>query len=326
MSEPATRQAPTPQADLRALPAAPGRAVAVATPVREQTPWRRNFAAYCESRIAVLGLVVLVLLCLLALFAPWIAPQNPYDLSRLDIMDSRLEPGELSADGGLTFYLGSDAQGRDMLSAIIYGLRISIGVGLASTLIALAIGMSVGLLAGYVGGRTEAVIMRIADIQLSFPAILLALILLAFLRPGLSNIVIALVAVQWAYYARTTRGAALVERRKEYIEAARGLGLSPVRIIFRHLLPNCLPPLIVVAALQVASAIALEATLSFLGLGVPVTEPSLGLLISNGFRYLLSGQYWISFFPGVALLVTIVAINLVADQLRDVLNPRLQSH
>ncbi len=167
--------------------------------------------------------------------------------------------------------------------------------------------------------------MRVADIQLSFPAILLALILLAFLKPGIGNIVIALVAVQWAYYARTTRGAAMVERRKEYIEAARGLGLSPARILFRHLLPNCLPPLIVVAALQVASAIALEATLSFLGLGVPVTEPSLGLLISNGFRYLLSGQYWISFFPGVALLATIVAINLVADRLRDVLNPRLQS-
>ena len=293
---------------------------------REQTPFRRHLAEYVESRIAVAGLVVLALLCLVALFAPWITPQNPYDLSRLDIMDSRMEPGEQSADGTLTFLLGSDGQGRDMLSAIIYGLRISIGVGLVSTLIALAIGMSVGLLAGYAGGRTEAVIMRIADIQLSFPAILLALILLAFLRPGLSNIVIALVAVQWAYYARTTRGAALVERRKEYIEAARGLGLSHARIIFRHLLPNCLPPLIVVAALQVASAIALEATLSFLGLGVPVTEPSLGLLISNGFRYLLSGQYWISFFPGVALLITIVAINLVADRLRDVLNPRLQTH
>ena len=305
---------------------APLPATGAAAPAREQTPLRRNVAAYCESRIAVIGLVVLVLLCLLALFAPWIAPQNPYDLSRLDIMDSRLEPGELSVDGALTFHLGSDAQGRDMLSAIIYGLRISIGVGVTSTLIALVIGMTVGLLAGYAGGRTEAVIMRIADIQLSFPAILLALILLAFLRPGISNIVIALVAVQWAYYARTTRGAALVERRKEYIEAARGLGLSPLRIIFRHLLPNCQPPLIVVAALQVASGIALEATLSFLGLGVPVTEPSLGLLIANGFRFLLSGQYWISFFPGVALLITIVAVNLVADQLRDVLNPRLQTH
>ncbi len=267
-----------------------------------------------------------MLLILTAVFAPWIAPQDPYDLARLDIMDSRTEPGGKSGDGQLTFMLGSDGQGRDMLSAIFYGLRISIGVGVLATMIALAIGMSVGLLAGYAGGRTEALIMRIADIQLSFPAILLALILLAFLKPGLGNIVIALVAVQWAYYARTTRSAAIVERRKEYIEAARGLGLSPARIIFRHLLPNCLPPLIVVAALQVASAIALEATLSFLGLGVPVTEPSLGLLISNGFRYLLSGQYWISFYPGVALLVTIVSINLVADRLRDVLNPRLQTH
>ena len=191
-------------------------------------------------------------------------------------------------------------------------------------MIALAIGMSVGLLAGYAGGRTEAVIMRIADIQLSFPAILLALILLAFLKPGLSNIVIALVAVQWAYYARTTRGAALVERRKEYIEAARGLGLSHSRIIFRHLLPNCLPPLIVVATVQVAHAIQLEAALSFLGLGLPITEPSIGLLISNGFQYLLSGKYWISFYPGLALLLTIVAINLVADQVRDIMNPRLK--
>ena len=292
----------------------------------EQTPFRRFAAAYAESPVAVVGLIVLVLLILTAVFAPWIAPQDPYDLARLDIMDSRTEPGGKSGDGQLTFMLGSDGQGRDMLSAIFYGLRISIGVGVLATMIALAIGMSVGLLAGYAGGRTEALIMRIADIQLSFPAILLALILLAFLKPGLGNIVIALVAVQWAYYARTTRSAAIVERRKEYIEAARGLGLSPARIIFRHLLPNCLPPLIVVAALQVASAIALEATLSFLGLGVPVTEPSLGLLISNGFRYLLSGQYWISFYPGVALLVTIVSINLVADRLRDVLNPRLQTH
>jgi peptide/nickel transport system permease protein len=167
--------------------------------------------------------------------------------------------------------------------------------------------------------------MRIADLQLSFPPILLALILLALLKPGITNIVIALVAVQWAYYARTTRSAALVERRREYIEAAQVLGLPPSRIMFRHLLPNCLPPLIVIAALQVASAITLEATLSFLGLGVPITEPSLGLLIANGFQYMLSGKYWISFFPGLALLVTIVSMNLVTDQLRDVLNPRLQT-
>ena len=211
-----------------------------------------------------------------------------------------------------------------MLSAMLYGLRISIGIGVVSTLIALAIGTTLGLLAGYAGGRIEALIMRIADLQLSFPAILIALMLIAVLRPGLGNIVIALVAVQWAYYARTARSAALVERRKEYIEAALGLGLSAPRILFRHLLPNCLPPVIVIAALQIANAILLEATLSFLGLGVPITEPSLGLLISNGQQYLLSGKYWISVYPGVLLAVTIVAINLVADRVRDVLNPRLQ--
>jgi len=221
--------------------------------------------------------------------------------------------------------LGSDEQGRDILSAILYGLRISVGVGLVSTLIALVIGATLGLLAGFKGGATDALIMRAADLQLSFPPILLALILLALLGPGLANIVIALVAVQWAYYARTTRSAALVESRKEYIEAAKVLALSPVRVMFRHLLPNCMPPLIVIAGLQIASAITLEATLSFLGLGVPITQPSLGLLIANGFQYLLSGKYWISFFPGVALFLTIVAINLVVDQLRDVLNPRLQT-
>jgi len=227
-------------------------------------------------------------------------------------------------EGNLTFLLGTDDQGRDMLSAILYGLRISVMVGVTSTVIALAIGLSLGLLAGYAGGRIEALIMRVADIQLAFPPILVALILLALTGRGVDKIIIALVTVQWAYYARTTRSTALVERKKEYIEAASLLGLSPLRIMFRHLLPNCLPPLIVIAALQVASAISLEATLSFLGLGLPVTEPSLGLLISNGFQYLLSGKYWISFFPGVALLATVVAINLVADQLRDVLNPRLQ--
>ena len=245
-------------------------------------------------------------------------------LAQLDILDARLAPGAHAGAGALTYWLGTDEQGRDMLSAMLYGLRISIGIGVVSTLIALAIGTTLGLLAGYAGGRIEALIMRIADLQLSFPAILIALMLIAVLRPGLGNIVIALVAVQWAYYARTARSAALVERRKEYIEAALGLGLSAPRILFRHLLPNCLPPVIVIAALQIANAILLEATLSFLGLGVPITEPSLGLLISNGQQYLLSGKYWISVYPGVLLAVTIVAINLVADRVRDVLNPRLQ--
>jgi len=288
------------------------------------TPFTRFLQGYFSSRIATFGFVLLLLILLAAIFAPIISPQNPYDLEHLDVMDSRLAPGKTSMEGKLTFLLGTDDQGRDMLSAILYGLRISVMVGVSSTVIALAIGLSLGLLAGYAGGRIEALIMRVADIQLAFPPILVALILLALTGRGVDKIIIALVTVQWAYYARTTRSTALVERKKEYIEAARLLGLSPLRIMFRHLLPNCLPPLIVIAALQVASAISLEATLSFLGLGLPVTEPSLGLLISNGFQYLLSGKYWISFFPGVALLATVVAINLVADQLRDVLNPRLQ--
>ncbi len=252
-------------------------------------------------------------------------PQDPYDLAKLDILDAQLPPGSKAEDGSMTYRLGTDGQGRDMLSAIVYGLRISVFVGLASTIVAAAIGVSLGLVAGYVGGRVDGLIMRIADIQLSFPSILIALILLAFARPGLANIVAALIAVQWAYYARTVRGTALVERRKDYIEAARGLGLSTSRIVFRHLLPNCLPPLVVVATLQVASAIALEATLSFLGLGVPITEPSLGLLIANGFRVLFAGKYWISVYPGLALVVLIVALNVVADRLRDLLDPRLRS-
>jgi peptide/nickel transport system permease protein len=289
----------------------------------EQTPFQRIVADFVADPVAVFGLVLLTIVMLTAIFAPLISPQNPYDLAQLDVMDSRLPPGSPSPSGG-TFWLGTDDQGRDMLSAIFYGLRISLSVGVIATVIALAIGLAMGLIAAYFGGRIETIIMRIADIQLSFPAILIALILLAVLGQGMFKIIAALVTVQWAYYARTVRSAALVEKRKEYIEAARCLALAPPRIVFRHLLPNCLPPLIVVATVQVAAAIALEATLSFLGLGLPITEPSLGLLIANGYQYLLCGKYWISFFPGVALLLTIVSINLVADQMRDVLNPRLQ--
>ena len=297
----------------------------VPSATKERSPLRTFIAVYCESRIAIIGSLLLVVIVLAGLLAPLIAPQNPYDLARLDILDARLPPGAKSSDGAMTYLLGTDGQGRDMLSAMLYGLRISIVIGISATALAATLGLALGLLAGYVGARTEALVMCLADIQLSFPAILIALILLAFLRPGVGNIVIALVAVQWAYYARTARGAALVEMKKDYIEAARGLGLSPARIVFSHLLPNCLPPLVVVGALQIASAISLEATLSFLGLGVPITEPSLGLLIANGFQTLFAGTYWISVFPGLALLATIVAINLVADRLRDVLNPRLQT-
>jgi peptide/nickel transport system permease protein len=185
------------------------------------------------------------------------------------------------------------------------------------------IGGALGLIAAYYGGFAETIIMRIVDLQLSFPAILVALILLAVLGRGVDKVTVALIIVQWAYYARAVRGSAMVERQKEYVEAARSLALNDRRILFRHLLPNCLPPLIVIGTVQVANAIALEATLSFLGVGVPINEPSLGLLISNGYGYMLSGDYWISFFPGIALLITIVCINLVGDQLRDVLNPRL---
>ncbi|MDP2708137.1 MAG: ABC transporter permease [Burkholderiales bacterium] len=288
-----------------------------------ESPFRRIASDFAASRLALAGLTVFVLILIVALGAPLISPQNPYNLAELDILGSKLAPGGRSIDG-LTFWLGSDDQGRDLLSAIFYGLRISLGVGAVSTLVALAIGLTIGLAAAWFGGRIDAVIMRLVDIQLSFPAILIALILLAVLGQGVDKIVIALITVQWAYYARTVRGAALVERNKEYVEAAACLALSAPRILFRHLLPNCLPPLIVVATVQVAHAIALEATLSFLGLGMPITSPSLGLLIANGFTHLLSGKYWISFFPGIALLVTIVSINLVGDQLRDVLNPRLQ--
>jgi len=291
--------------------------------VAVETPFRRVAADFAESRLALVGLATLILILIVAIGAPLVSPQNPYNLATLDIMDSKLPPGGQSLDG-MTFWLGSDDQGRDMLSAIFYGLRISLGVGTLATVCALAIGLAVGLIAAWFGGWVEAVIMRLVDLQLSFPSILIALVLLASLGQGVDKIVIALITVQWAYYARTVRGAALVERNKEYIEAATCLALPTSRILFKHLLPNVLPPLIVIATVQVAHAIALEATLSFLGLGMQITSPSLGLLIANGFTHLMSGKYWISLYPGIALLITIVSINLVGDQLRDVLNPRLQ--
>ncbi len=288
-----------------------------------ESPFRRFVSDFSESKMALLGLAVFLCIVFAAVFAPYISPQDPYDLAQLDIMEGRLEPGTKSFVG-YTHWLGTDDQGRDMLSGIFYGLRTSLAVGSMSALLALLLGGTMGLIAAYFGGKIDTIIMRIVDIQLSFPSILIALILLAILGQGVDKIIIALLAAQWAYYARTIRSTAMVERQKEYIEAATCLAMSHRRIVFRELLPNCLPPLIVVGTVQVAHAIALEATLSFLGIGLPITEPSLGLLISNGFEYMLSGKYWISFFPGVALVITIVSINLVGDQLRDVLNPRLQ--
>jgi peptide/nickel transport system permease protein len=301
----------------------PNSAATAARAPAAESRFARFAAEYARSRLALAALVALVLIVLLALLAPWIAPQNPYDLATLDLLDARLPPGSHAANG-MTYWLGTDGQGRDMLSAILYGLRISLLIGFGSTLLALAIGLTLGITAAWRGGWIDALIMRIADIQLSFPAILIALVLLAVFGQGSDKILLALVAVQWAYYARTVRATALVERGREYIEAARCLALPGWRILLWHLLPNCLPPLIVVATVQVASAIALEATLSFLGLGLPITEPSLGLLIANGFSYLLSGKYWISLFPGLALLLLIVSLNLVGDRLRDLLDPRLQ--
>lgn len=289
----------------------------------EDTPFRRLCSAYFESRVASASLLLLAAIVIAALLAPILAAQNPYDLGVVSVLDSRLAPGT-QGSSGFMLWLGSDGAGRDLLSAILYGLRISLAVGVASGAIALMLGMTVGLAAAYWGGRLDAFIMRVVDLQLSFPAILVALILVAILGKGVDKVIIALVLVQWAYYARTVRASAMVERRKEYIEAAQCLALPAHRIVLRHLLPNCLAPMIVVGTLQTAHAISLEATLSFLGVGLPQTEPSLGLLIANGFEYMLSGNYWISFFPGVALLVTIMSINLVGDQLRDVLNPRLE--
>lgn len=289
----------------------------------EQSPFRRFASRFAEDRIAMIGLAMLAIIIALAALAPFIAPQNPYDLARVDIMDSRQPPGAVAGEG-FKMWLGSDGVGRDLVSGILYGLRISLIVGVLSGVIAATIGLVMGLTAAYAGGRIENFIMRIVDLQLSLPSVLVALILVALMGKGVDKIILALVVVQWAYYARTVRGSALVERRKEYVEAARSLGLSHARTMFRHILPNCLAPVIVIATVQTAHAISLEATLSFLGVGLPQTEPSLGVLIANGFQYMLSGKYWISFFPGLALLVTIVAINLVGDRLRDVLNPRLE--
>ncbi|MFS7361954.1 ABC transporter permease [Rahnella inusitata] len=291
------------------------------TPQTAHSAFYNTLMALMRNKFSLCGLIILSIAILLSILAPWISPQNPYDLSQLDIMDGRLKPGSASMSG-MIYWLGTDDQGRDLLSAMLYGMRTSLLVGVSSAVIALTIGAVLGLISAWAGGKTDALIMRIVDIQLSFPPILIALILLAVLGQGVDKIILALVVTQWAYYARTVRGSALLERRRSYVDAARSMALSNPRILLRHILPNCLPPLIVVATMRIAYAIMLEATLSFLGIGLPVTEPSLGLLIANGFDYLMSGDYWISVFPGITLLVLIVAINLVGDALRDILNPR----
>ena len=269
----------------------------------------------------VSGLLV-ALIAIAAVFAPLFAPTDPYALATVSILDGRLPPGGEMLDGTVA-WLGTDGAGRDVLSAILYGLRTSLIVAISSAAIALTIGLAVGLTAAFYGGRLDTLLMRVVDIQLSFPAILVALVMLALLGKGIDKVIVALAIVQWALYARTVRAAAMVERRKEYFEAVTCLELSNTRIIWRHLLPNSVSPLIVLATLQTAHSISIEATLSFLGVGVPITEPSLGSLIANGFDFILSGAYWITFFPGAMLLATVAAINIFGDQLREIINPRL---
>jgi peptide/nickel transport system permease protein len=288
-----------------------------------ESPWRRLFARYVADRAAAIALLLLIAVIGIAVLAPVISPQDPYDLAVVSVINSELPPG---SDGASKehFLLGTDAAGRDMLSAIFYGLRISIVVGITSALVALVIGTAVGLVAAHFGGRVDSLIMRIVDMQLSLPTLLVALTLLATLGQGADKTLLALIIVQWAYYARTVRGTAMIERRKEYVEAAIGQGLPAWRLMFRHILPNCMAPLLVTATLQTAHAITLEATMSFLGIGLPPTQPSLGLLIANGFSYLLTNKYWISVYPGIALILLVGSINMVGDRLRTVINPKAE--
>lgn len=288
-----------------------------------QKPFGRFVAEFSESPTAVFGLVCTILLLAVAFLAPVISPQNPYDLMQVNFMDSELPPGSIGSFGEI-YVLGTDANGRDMLSALFYGLRASFMVALTSLVIALIFGTLMGLISAYAGGRIDALIMRIVDIQMSFPTILVALMLLVIFGRGIDKTILALAIVQWAYFARNVRATALSERSRDYVMAARLAHVPTLRILWRHILPNCLPPLMVIGSIQLASAISIEASLSFLGLGMPPTQPSLGLLISNGFAYLMSGKYWISVFPGVGLALTVFSINLMSDRLRDMFNPRLR--
>ncbi|MWB78267.1 ABC transporter permease subunit [Pseudooceanicola sp. 216_PA32_1] len=289
--------------------------------VADRTIWNfaRRFLASTQARI---GFGLLVLLLFLCLIGPGIVPQDPYDLTQVSFMDSRLAPGSVSS-GGYRHWLGTDAQGRDMLSAIVYGLRLSVFVALTATTTAFAIGTVIGLLSGFYGGALDTVIMRIADTQISIPPLLSALVLMATAGPGVGNLILSIIVVYWAYFARLVRASALVERRKEYVDAAICLALPTRRILLRHLLVNCLTPVTVLFTILIARAVLLESTLSFLGIGVPVTQPSLGLLISNGFGEMMSGRYWIALFPGLVLVLFTFVVNLVGDRLRELFNPKL---
>jgi peptide/nickel transport system permease protein len=272
---------------------------------------------FFEDKSATVGFILFVLFCILAIAPSIFTYQNPYDLTDIYLHNSFQPPNH-------SFILGTDEQGRDIYSAIIYGLQTSLFVGLTSTVFSVIIGFSLGLISGYYGGWLDTIIMRIADIQLSFPAILIALIIMALWGGGINKIIIAITIVSWVYYARTARGIMLLEKEKEYVQSAKALGMHNLSIVFTEILPNVTAPIIVIATVRVAYAIVLEATLSFLGVGVPITEPSLGTLISNGYQVLFSGYWWSSLFPGITLMVLIISINLIGDRMRDIMNPRLE--
>ena len=299
-----------------------------------RTVWQSDFVyRFRTSPVAVLSALVCVLFFAGALLAPWIAPTNPYDLKTLNLLDSRLPPAWMP-DGDLRYLLGTDNQGAGVLSSILFGARVSLLVGFASVILSMIIGVALGLVSGYFGGRTDAVIMRIADVQLTFPAILVALLLGGIADAALPehtrasfSILILILAIgfsNWVQFARTVRGSTFVQKNREYVLAARIMGLSDLRIMRRHILPNVMGPVLVIATIGLAFAIITEATLSFLGVGVPITEPSLGMLIRFGYDYLFSGEWWTVVFPSGALVVLALAVNLLGDWLRDMLDPSLR--
>jgi peptide/nickel transport system permease protein len=288
--------------------------------------------SFRSSPVAIFAAVIAFICVFCAVFAGWVSPYNPFDLASLQLGDARLPPA-WSADGSIKYLLGTDDQGRDILSAVIYGARISLVVGLVSVALSVVIGVLFGLLAGFWGGWLDAFLMRVCDVMLSFPAILVALLIAGVGRALFPNahtsvafgvLIISITLAGWVQYARTVRGSTLVERNKEYVQAARVTGVSPWRIMLRHVLPNVMGPVLVLATIQVATAIITEATLSFLGVGVPPTSPSLGTLIRVGNDYLFSGEWWITVFPGLMLILIALSVNLLGDWLRDALNPRLR--
>ena len=296
--------------------------------------WDSDVAwSFRNSPVAIGAAVVTLVMVVTAVFAEWVAPYNPFDLATINLLDASLPPA-WDAQGSAKFFLGTDDQGRDVLSAILFGTRLSLVIGLAGVVFAVLLGVALGLLAGFAGGRTDAFLMRVADVQLSFPAILIALLIAGVARElfprevhdqvAFPVLVIAIALSGWPQYARTVRGSTMVEKNKEYILAARVIGVRPLKIMASHLLPNVLGPVLVLGTVHIATAILTEATLSFLGVGVPPTTPSLGTLIRIGNDFLFSGEWWITIFPGVALVMLVLAINLLGDWLRDALNPRLQ--